>query len=88
MDDSRKLLNEAKRYVKDFRMSLVSRTDPAQVSLTAKIPYKALQIREALLYRATDFGRCILRAGRYAELSIRGLHNQGISGNCRDAILH
>lgn len=54
MDDSRKLLNEAKRYVKDFRMSLVSRTDPAQVSLTAKIPYKALQIREALLYRATD----------------------------------
>jgi hypothetical protein len=54
MDDIQILLNEAKLYVKSLRMSLVSRTDPAQVSLTAKTPYKALQIREALLYRATD----------------------------------
>lgn len=62
MDDSQTFLDEAKLYVKSLRMSLVSRTDPAQVSLTAKIPYKALQIREALLYRATDLAdaSCVL----------------------------
>jgi hypothetical protein len=54
MDSTEKLLEESKLYVKAFRMGLISRTDPAQVSLIAKIPYKALQIREALLYRATD----------------------------------
>jgi len=54
MDSTKKLLEESKRNVKAFRKGLISRTDPAQVSLIAKIPYKALQIREALLYRATD----------------------------------
>jgi hypothetical protein len=34
-------------------MSLISRSDPAQVFLIAKTPYKAPEIREALLYRAT-----------------------------------
>lgn len=54
MNDIYKQLEESKLYVKGLKMSLVSRTDPAQVSLIAKIPFKALQIREALLYRVTD----------------------------------
>jgi hypothetical protein len=54
MDETQALLEESKLYVRGLRISLVSRTDPAQVSLIAQIPYKALQIREALLYRATD----------------------------------
>lgn len=54
MDDIQKLLEESKLYVKGLKMSLVSRTDPAQVSVIAKIPFKALQIREGLLYRVTD----------------------------------
>jgi hypothetical protein len=62
MDNSQKFLDESKLYVKGLRMSLVSRTDPAQVSLKAKTPYKALQIREALLYRAADLAdaSCVL----------------------------
>lgn len=41
---------------------MFSRTDSAQISVIAKVPYKALQIREALLYRATDLAEaaCIL----------------------------
>lgn len=54
MDDIKKQLEESKLYVKGLKMSLVSRTDPAQVSLISKAPFKALQIREALLYRVTD----------------------------------
>jgi hypothetical protein len=54
MKDLDSSLQEAKLYVESLRSSLVKRTDPAQVSTIAKIPYKALEIREALLYRATD----------------------------------
>lgn len=62
MEDIESLLEKARLYVKALRMGLVSRTDPAQVSVIAKIPYKALEIREALLYRATDLAdaACIL----------------------------
>ena len=62
MEDSKLMLDQAKSYVKGLRMGLVSRTDPAQVSVIAKIPYKALEIREALLYRATDLAdaACLL----------------------------
>jgi hypothetical protein len=62
MDKSQTLLNEARLYVKGLKASLVSRTDPAQVSIKAKTSYKALQIREALLYRATDLAdaSCVL----------------------------
>jgi len=56
------MLEKAKLYVKGLSTGLVSRTDPAQVSVIAKIPYKALEIREALLYRATDLAdaACLL----------------------------
>jgi len=54
MEDIESLLEKAKIYVKGLKSGLVSRTDPAQVSVIAKVPYKALEIREALLYRATD----------------------------------
>jgi hypothetical protein len=54
MEEIDSLLKRAALYVKDLRAMLVSRTDPAQVSFSAKSPYKALAIREALLYRATD----------------------------------
>ncbi len=62
MDNTERLLSEARRYVERLKASLVSRTDPAQISLKSKVPYKALQIREALLYRATDLAdaSCIL----------------------------
>ncbi len=54
MEDIEALFAEAKLHVKGLRSALVARTDPSQVSVTAKIPYKALEIREAILYRATD----------------------------------
>ena len=62
VEDISLILDNAKLYVKVLRMGLVSRTDPAQVSVIAKIPYKALEIREALLYRATDLAdaACLL----------------------------
>jgi len=62
MNDIQQQLKQAKLYVKGLKMSLVTRTDPAQVSLVAKTPFKALQIREALLYRVTDLAEaaCVL----------------------------
>lgn len=62
MEDIKLMIDQAKLYVKGLRMGLVSRTDPAQVSVIAKIPYKVIEIREALLYRATDLAdaSCLL----------------------------
>lgn len=62
MKDINSKLEKLKLHVDVLRASLVSRTDPAQISIIAKIPYKALEIREALLYRATDLAEaaCML----------------------------
>jgi hypothetical protein len=62
MANTQELLEQSKLYIKALKMSLIHRTDPAQVSLIAKIPYKALNLKEALLYRATDLSdaSCIL----------------------------
>lgn len=62
MSDAKEQLAKVKLYAEAFRQSLVTRVDPAQVSLIVKVPYKALEIREALLYRATDLleGACNL----------------------------
>jgi len=60
MSDAKEQLNKIMLYTKAFRQSLVTRVDPAQVSLSAKVPFKALEISEALLYHATDLleGAC------------------------------
>ncbi len=62
MEDIKLMLEKAKLYVKGLKLGLVSHTDPSQVSVIAKIPYKAIEIREALLYRATDLAdaACLL----------------------------
>ncbi len=53
-EEIKELLDEAKLNINNLKSGLVIRTDPAQVSFIAKTPYKALNIREALLYRVTD----------------------------------
>ena len=37
-----------------FKESLPSRVDPAQISVKAKIPFKAISFREALIHRVTE----------------------------------
>ena len=40
--------------VKSFKASLPETVDPRDISLKAKIPFKALVYREALLHRVTE----------------------------------
>jgi predicted methyltransferase len=68
-----KILDNSKIIVDGLKENLVSRVDPAEISLKAKIPTKVVIIREALLYRATDL----------AESSIFLLRDENlVSGAC------
>lgn len=52
--DEGKSLSKCVDKVASFKASLPSRVDPAQISQKAKIPFKALTYREALLHRITE----------------------------------
>ena len=60
--DESTLVGRAKELVAEFQGDLTSRVDRASISLKAKIPLKALALREALMYRMTDVaeGACQL----------------------------
>jgi len=62
MSNFEEKLNQACLTAKSIRNSLVPEVDPAGISLISKIPYKALVIREVLLYRIADLSEssCML----------------------------
>lgn len=51
------MLNEARQRVRLLSDNLPSRVDPASISLIAKIPYKALDYRECLIWRVEELSR-------------------------------
>jgi hypothetical protein len=57
-----KLLAEARERVKRFSENLPTLVDPAGISHKAKIPYKALCYREALIWRIEELSRSACRA--------------------------
>lgn len=58
MTDNPLLLEEAKARVQLMTDSLPEVVDPASISLSAKIPYKAILYREALIWRTEELARC------------------------------
>lgn len=46
----------AKALIYQFKSNLPSRVDPASLTWKSKIPWKAVNVREALLYRITELG--------------------------------
>jgi hypothetical protein len=52
-----KQLDEARARLRIFAKCLPTVVDPASISLSAKIPYKATCFREALIWRAEELGR-------------------------------
>ena len=53
-------IEEIARRIEMLQANLPKRVDPASVSLKAKIPFKALLFREALIWRFTELCRCAL----------------------------
>lgn len=53
-------LQEIARRIEMMESSLPKRIDPASISLKAKLPFKALDYREALLWRFVELCRCAL----------------------------
>lgn len=56
MDKVAKMLRDATQQFQALRQALVNEVDPASISTVAKIPFKIILAREALLYRAVDLG--------------------------------
>lgn len=59
-EDFDTLLAEARERLQILGASLPTVVDPASISLSAKIPYKALCYREGLIWRAEELGRTAL----------------------------
>ena len=47
-------LKKVEIHLKAFKQSLVERVDPVSISLKAKIPFKAIDAREALFHRSVE----------------------------------
>ena len=47
-------LGDAKRLVAEFKQNLPQKVDPASLTLNSKLPFKAMSLREVLLYRITE----------------------------------
>jgi hypothetical protein len=60
-EDIEKLFFTGKQHMELLKQKLVNRIDPLQISAVAKIPFKALEIRESLAHRAADIGEGIVR---------------------------
>ena len=54
------LLRKGMELSSRLKASLPSRVDPATVSTRAKIPFKALCVREVLLYRVSELADAAL----------------------------
>lgn len=55
------LLGKGKLLSQALKASLPPRIDPATISTKAKIPFKALSVREVLLYRVSELAEAALR---------------------------
>lgn len=49
-------IETAKRLVLAFKDNLPKRVDPASLTLNSKLPFKAVSLREVILYRMTELG--------------------------------
>lgn len=49
-------IKAAKKLISEFNSNLPKGVDPASISLIAKIPFKAIVLRETLLYRIAELG--------------------------------
>jgi hypothetical protein len=51
-------LEEARAYLARFAVSLPSHVSAAELGVIERAPYKALVVREALMWRTEETGRC------------------------------
>jgi hypothetical protein len=60
--DQEECLAQAKELVNEFKLILPKQVDAASLSLKSKLPFKAVPLREVLLYRITELAdsACIL----------------------------
>ena len=54
--EAEKDIDSAKVLISEFKKILPDRVDPISITLKSKIPYKAVSLRELLLYRITELG--------------------------------
>lgn len=66
--DHSKYLSEAKELCEKFKANLPERIDPRILPTNSKLPFKALALREVLLYRMTELG--LAACDLYEKLSI------------------
>ncbi len=52
--DELTFLGDAKKLVAEFKQNLPQKVDPASLTLNSKLPFKAMSLREVLLYRMTE----------------------------------
>jgi hypothetical protein len=62
------LLRKGKLLSQALKASLPPRIDPATISTKAKIPFKALCVREVLLYRVSELAEAALRCYEESQL--------------------
>lgn len=62
------LLGKGKLLSQALKASLPPRIDPATISTKAKIPFKALCVREVLLYRVSELAEAALRCYEDSQL--------------------
>ena len=54
-------LDYVKALTQQIVASLPQRLDPATISLTAKLPFRAMSLREALIHRVADLSEAAVR---------------------------
>lgn len=52
--DPKEYLSHSKRLVNEFKLNLPKKVYAADLSVKSKIPFKAVPLREVLLYRVTE----------------------------------
>jgi hypothetical protein len=62
-------LQEIARHIEILESNLPKRVDPASISLKAKLPFKALDYRGALMWRFVELCRCALDSFNGGDLA-------------------
>lgn len=78
LPDEAALLKKGLQLGLGIRLSLPPRIDPATVSTKAKIPFKALCIREVLLYRVSELGNAGLECYQQKQLVAAGILSRSL----------
>lgn len=79
--DLAELISEIRAQLALISYNLPSVVDPAGISLVAKIPYKVLTFREALLWRTEELARTACEMFERSELASAILLTRGVSEN-------